>query len=268
MTEYIADRSWSPEQGRLAALARALDPSTRRYLDQLGLSAGMRCLEVGAGAGSIACYLAERVGDTGVVVATDLDTALLEPLRALHGNLTVEQGDIAADVPRSTPAQGFDLAHARLVLGHIAARERALANMVKVVRPGGWLLLEECDFVWTDVGEQPLSPTEAIEPYYRVWTQIVSYMRERGYAVHWGRKLAHAMREAGLEQVQGEALALVGNRDLAWAMALTIERFGAVLVREGRLTAAQLSGCLGVLESESLVFTGSPTFSLWGRRPD
>lgn len=50
--------------------------------------------------------------------------------------------DVAAD---ESPHGPFDLVHARLVLVHVADRERALRVMTDALRPGGWLLLEDAD---------------------------------------------------------------------------------------------------------------------------
>ncbi|WP_336500822.1 hypothetical protein [Candidatus Frankia alpina] len=49
------------ERARLVAMASVCDPTTIRILDERGVSAGWRCLEVGAGGGSIAAWLADRV---------------------------------------------------------------------------------------------------------------------------------------------------------------------------------------------------------------
>src|SRR6187401_2739324 len=65
------------EQRRLAAVEELFDPGTIRHLDGIGISAGMRCLEVGAGGGSIARAMSERVGPEGWVLVTDLDISTL-----------------------------------------------------------------------------------------------------------------------------------------------------------------------------------------------
>jgi hypothetical protein len=78
MSEYafVGDK---PE--RLAGIEATWDPGTTFRLQALGVGPGWRCLEAGAGAGSIAAWLANRVGPTGRVIATDVETTLLAPLR-------------------------------------------------------------------------------------------------------------------------------------------------------------------------------------------
>jgi SAM-dependent methyltransferase len=220
----------------------------------------------GAGSGSIARWLLERVGPTGHVVATDLDVSLITPLLAASTRLSVRREDIAEQVPASPKAGGFDRIHARLVLGHIARPEIALRNILAGLRPGGVALIEDADFLWSDVGELPSYPESAAHTCFGVWRATVKYMQSRGYAVHWGRRLAATMRAVGFEQVCGEAVMLVGNASLQAGMRMTIQRFAPALVERRRLTQAELDACLTTLADPQLTFTGSPTFSIWGSR--
>src|SRR5262249_44816831 len=68
-SRYEYDHAWEMERVRLAGLESALDPGTRDHLARLGAGPGARCLEIGAGGGSVAFWLAERVAPDGVVVA-------------------------------------------------------------------------------------------------------------------------------------------------------------------------------------------------------
>src|SRR5579862_8081494 len=102
---YVYDHAWMQERTRLAGLEAALDPGTREHLTRLGVRPGWRCLEVGAGGGSVAVWLAQRVAPDGEVVATDLDTNFLESTVAGHFGLKVLTHDITSqDLP-----SGFDL---------------------------------------------------------------------------------------------------------------------------------------------------------------
>src|SRR5207237_169635 len=77
--------TWSDEQRRLGGVERLFDPGTRRYLDIIGVSTGMRCLEVGGGGGSVARWMAERIGSSGTVVVTDLDVSGVRAERVPRG---------------------------------------------------------------------------------------------------------------------------------------------------------------------------------------
>jgi 2-polyprenyl-3-methyl-5-hydroxy-6-metoxy-1,4-benzoquinol methylase len=74
---------------------------------------GLAVLEVGVGGGSVTGWLSKRVGDTGRVVATDVDAGALASSRGV--NVEVLRHDLGAE---EAPRSGFDLVHARLVLEH------------------------------------------------------------------------------------------------------------------------------------------------------
>ena len=92
---YLLDNAAQQTGGRFSGLDAGLDQNTQAHLSALGIAAGWRCLEAGAGSGSIARWMAERVGAHGHVLATDIDT------RWIQGNglsqLEVQRHDVIAD---------------------------------------------------------------------------------------------------------------------------------------------------------------------------
>jgi hypothetical protein len=62
MAEHALDNSWDRARRRLALLEQLLDPMTKRRMTALGIRQGLRCLEPGAGAGSVAAWMCEQVG--------------------------------------------------------------------------------------------------------------------------------------------------------------------------------------------------------------
>jgi ubiquinone/menaquinone biosynthesis C-methylase UbiE len=83
------------------------------------------CLEIGGGGGSIAEWLCRRVGPSGRVVATDINTQYLQALDL--ENLEVRAHDIVSD---ELEQGAFDLVHARPVQFHLSQRQTALKRMV------------------------------------------------------------------------------------------------------------------------------------------
>lgn len=71
MSTYLFDQAWRQEHDRLHALEALFDDASAHHLARLGVGPGWRCLEVGAGAGGVARWLADRVGPSGQVLATD-----------------------------------------------------------------------------------------------------------------------------------------------------------------------------------------------------
>jgi SAM-dependent methyltransferase len=90
---YGFDKSWSQEQRRLALIEQCYDPPTTARLDRLGVARGWRCLEIGAGNGSISHWLCNRVAPDGRVVAMDLNTRFLKD----EPRIEVRQGDFLTE---------------------------------------------------------------------------------------------------------------------------------------------------------------------------
>src|SRR5256885_10435551 len=103
---YTLDPAWHAERERLNSITSLYDPHTLGCCDRLGISEGWRCLDVGAGTGSVAELLAERVGEDGRGLAVDLDVRFLQPppRPPLEG--------LRAAVPNQSPPGRLDPAHA------------------------------------------------------------------------------------------------------------------------------------------------------------
>ncbi|MGH3637318.1 MAG: class I SAM-dependent methyltransferase, partial [Mycobacterium sp.] len=140
--------------GHFAALAALFNERTFRHIRALGIGAGWHCWEAGAGGASVPSWLSEQVGPSGRVLASDVDTAVLD--EAADPPYQVRRHDLTVDPP---PSAGFDLVHARLVLEHIKAPAVALATLVGALRPGGWLLVES-----SDPKLQPLACPDEVGP--------------------------------------------------------------------------------------------------------
>jgi SAM-dependent methyltransferase len=137
---YLASGVDAGESGRrrLRSLERMCDNHSFSVLEGLEISPGSRCLEIGAGAGSVAIWLAERVPQ-GEVVATDLDIAFLPHDIA---NLHPLEHDLRTD--EFEPAS-FDLIHSRAVFQVFPDAAAVLSRVLRWLRPCGWLVLEEID---------------------------------------------------------------------------------------------------------------------------
>lgn len=245
------------EADRLAVLASSFDRGSARLLSGLGLAPGWHCLEVGAGQGSMARWLADAVGAEGRVMATDLDLQFVGDQPA---NVILRRHDIATD---PLPAEHFDLAHARAVLQHVPARERALANMVAATKPGGWVVVEDIDWLVFDRQELP-------EPFASVHAAV----RERavaaaGYDPFWGRRMLGALRTAGLVDVEskGRVTTMHGGTPGAEWYVMALERAGPVLVEEGVLDPATVAAALAQAREPGFAVLSPLSISAWGRRP-
>lgn len=189
---YTWDNAMLEGRRRLALLEHSLDPSTFRRLESIGVASGWRCLDVGAGGGTVCEWLSRRVGPTGHVTAMDVDARFLRALD--FANLDVrEENVVDADFPSAT----FDLAHTRWTLIHIPERERVLQKLVDWLAPGGTLLLEEPDAISVRTLDRTGFRTLSL--------RVFEIIQSRGSNPDWSRDLPFKMASLGLSSVRAEA---------------------------------------------------------------
>jgi ubiquinone/menaquinone biosynthesis C-methylase UbiE len=197
MAEYVfTDSQHSREFERLQAIEQVFDPASRRQIQTTGITSNWRCLEVGAGAGSITQWMAAVVGQGGKVVAVDLDTRFVANIKL--SNVEVLEADI-----RYCPLESnsFDLVHARYVLIHLPDFQVALSKMIDLLKPGGWLVIEEPDFS----AARAISGEESVcQAVNRVNQAILQMFTNRNMEHSLGVKLPSIIQRFSLQQLSVE----------------------------------------------------------------
>jgi SAM-dependent methyltransferase len=252
---YGLSSAWDQEERRLSLLETVWDPMTTARLAALGVGPGMRCLEIGGGRGSIARWLCERVGPTGSVTATDLDTRWLDALDL--PNLTVVRHDLLVD---DLPAASFDVIHARAVLEHVADRDRAMARIVEWLAPGGWLHLDDCVSFTLDSSASPVYRDAMV-----AWTEALS---RTGTSYTWGRTFPDPLARVGLVDLgcEVDAPVLQGGSPVAEFWSLTLEFLRPVIVEHHLLDHERLDAAQALL-ADPAFWDLSPAFmGAWGRK--
>ncbi len=182
------------ETRRLLEQARAL-PVTRHLLST-GLAPGMAALDAGCGPGLITAMMAEVVGSGGSVVGLDLSDKRLEEARKLCSGLP-QCRFVQADVCKTgLPADSFDYVWSQFVFEYLRAPEEGLAELVRVTRPGGRIVVADVDGPG-DLG-WPF-PEDLREGIQKV---AAAAKAAAGLDVQVGRKMFHLFRRVGLNQVR------------------------------------------------------------------
>ena len=259
-TRYVFDNAHGETRERFPALSDLYDDETIRCLQAIGVAPGWQCLEVAAGGGSIARWLAAEVGASGRVLATDLDTRFLESLA--DPALEVRRHDI---VHEPLPDQAFDLVHARLILVHLPERELALAKMAGALKPGGWLACEEFDSLSMQA-DPALHPDERS---LKAQAALQRVMASRGANTRYGRDLAARMRAMGLVDVRasGRLTMWQGGSAGARLFRANFEQLREELLRTGLLTQAELDDDLARLDDPRTLFPSPVMWTVCGRMP-
>jgi SAM-dependent methyltransferase len=262
MTGYLFDNAWREERKRLKLLEAGWDPVTIGQLQQAGVAAGWRCLEVGAGGGSIAGWLAGKVGPAGHVVATDLDPRFVEVLP--NANLEVRNHDIVAD---DLEVAAFDLVHTRLLLEHLPQREAALDKLVSALKPSGWLVVEEFDHV--TFAPEPVSTPDFLDAWSGFAPAFAALANLQGLDLSYGNRLPGELHRRGLVEVTatGHTQAQRGGSPLSEVLVLSLLKMSNGLVATGVTHRQTLERLVGHLRNPASCWTSQLMVSARGRKP-
>ncbi|MFF4674988.1 class I SAM-dependent methyltransferase [Streptomyces sp. NPDC001279] len=212
------------ELERLRRLEDALDPETIGMLSDCTVQPDWRCLELGAGAGSIAYWLAGMCPE-GRTTAVDLDTRFLD--QGAFRNLTISEQDV---VECDFAPQSFDLIHTRALLVHLPQREEIYRRAAQWLAPGGWLVTEEPVII--DDRESPY-------PEFSKMTRAVRTLWGRhGADLRWSRSLPGLALRNGLADLSVSARIMQcgqgGAGDRHWTF--MINQMRAPLISAGLLS--------------------------------
>lgn len=198
MAEYLWQHNLKGEPERLRMMSDLLDPSSEFHLQRIGVAAGWRTFEIGAGNGSLSQWLAHRVAPHGLAIATDIRADLLANLSA--PNLETRRFDVVNDEPPDAP---FDLVAIRALLHHLPQRREVVSKMVRWVKPGGWIFIQEPDFY----------PTWTVEPASQktFWEQFIQWAATHSIDYYVGRKIAPWLQTEGLTNINAEGHAILYN---------------------------------------------------------
>ncbi len=261
MTQYVLDNAATETEQRFASLESCYDAVTIRQLEEIGVQAGWDCLEVGGGGGSIARWLADRAAPTGRVVVTDINPRWLDAPRP---NIEIRRHDIVAD---GLAPGAFDLAHERLVLIHLPERQRALERMIRAVKPGGWLLVEDFDCDWLPL--TPICDLDDARLFTKVMDAFNRVLDDAGVALDFGRRLCSLLRDQGLCDVHVDAQVHVwaGGSAGSRLHRANIEQLHDRVTEVGRITDAEIDRFYELIDDPSFSVSSYPLVSARGRRP-
>jgi SAM-dependent methyltransferase len=256
---YGFDNTSSEGGNQLQHLAEVLDPHSISVLTTAGVKPGMRCLDIGPGAGTITHWLADQVGRDGHVTAIDI-----EPVLTGGPNVTVQQEDIrASDFEPGT----FDVIHARLVLMHLPERVEVLAQLVSWLRPGGVVVLSEWDCTYLDLVRN--SPTySARELHTTFQTTLVDILTKRGMSTTWAIDAHTAMLHCDLADVTtvSDSRFFHGGTGICLLHLSNSHQLEGELLAAG-MTRGQLTLWREALQDPRLVLSGYLMHTTTGRRP-
>jgi SAM-dependent methyltransferase len=181
------------ELERLQLQSRVWEPTGRQLLSKLGDVSGGRALDVGCGALGWLRILGEWVGPSGRVVGTDIDQGLLDAAHSLLDAEGISNVELIVDdlFESKLEPRSFDLVHARYQIAPLGRGPEQVASHRRLVKPDGWLALEE----W-DLGSWHFNPpAPAADRLIRLISEIFAALGGEA-----GRGLPELLRNIGIEE--------------------------------------------------------------------
>lgn len=190
---YVHARD-AEEYLRLRNQAAMWQTASEALLDKVGLKAGMSCLDVGSGPGSVMRLMADRVGPDGKVTGLEIDGKLgSQALADLKAEGGAEFALVEGNVMETGEITGapFDLTYCRLFLMHMQDPMAVLEKMLAWTKPGGVVAVQEFDF--GAIAVEPLCP--AMGEFNRLFEGV---FRAHGRNLRAGRQLPVQFEAAGI----------------------------------------------------------------------
>ena len=245
------------EQKRLALLNDLLNNAS---LKAVQLRAGEKVLDVGSGLGQLSRAMGRVLGPGGRVVAVERDPAqLADALERAERNgetdlVDFRQGD-AVDLPLGDDEWGsFDVAHARFLLEHVPNPQAVVDAMVRALRPGGRIILEDDDHDVLRLWPEAPQVDRLWQAYYDTYSKL-------GNDPFIGRRLVELLHAAGAVPVRNDRL-FFGSCAGSPEFDLYIDNFVGVMVsaREEIVSLTSLTA--------ADIDDGIKEFREWARLPD
>ncbi|WP_281648852.1 class I SAM-dependent methyltransferase [Parendozoicomonas sp. Alg238-R29] len=226
--QYTLDNQWEKAKERLSLLESWSNPYTFLQLEQVDIQKGWRCLDAGAGLGSVSRWLADKVGPEGLVDALDMDTKFLEEIN--KPTVHVLKKNLVTD---TLPEKKYDFIFVRDVLMHVPEREQVLTSLVGALKPGGVLMVEDLGLLPSGVSFQNFSSDSEMNAY--VQNLFDSLEEHNRISFHSGYRNARLFEESGLEGVNAHAYSPLarGNDIEGQLLALTLMQLKPLLMKYG-----------------------------------
>lgn len=151
------DYSGYVDAAYLDEAAQMLSAAKRRTYELMEVQAGHRVLDLGCGPGSDTIALADLVGDTGQVHGADFDPEMVEEANSravaagLDDRVLHRQADAAA-LPFDDDF--FDACRSERLFQHLTDPAAGLAEMIRVTRPGGRIVVLDTDYGSVSIGSE------------------------------------------------------------------------------------------------------------------
>jgi ubiquinone/menaquinone biosynthesis C-methylase UbiE len=244
------------EMTRLQTQAEEFSSSTEESLVKLGIKSDMKVVDVGCGTGSVSFMISPMVGELGRVVGVDSNQFAINYCNEIARRQSILNAKfiIADATSLDFESHTFDVAYSRFLFQHLKEASQALREMVRITKPGGVVMVEDCDlFTWLVYPKN--------ESVSKLWHWYESIQLERGTDPEIGRKLYAMFLDEGLEpSVDVYSKSVYLNRDAFWkSITAVLEKINSEQLK------SLISGIEEFAMTSNSLFVFPLVFRVWAR---
>ena len=258
MYEDLLPHTLPTEAERLDRMAHAHDPDTFATIERLNLPKNAHCLDIGAGRGSVAIWLAQTLPGSDVI-ASDLDLSSVK--ENTLSNLSLKKIDLRCD---DLGSEVYDLVHCRAVLCFLPTRTEVLSAILKSLKPGGAFVVTEMDFRRIASGPSRF--------WAMFWTAYLEFAASQGWDLEFGAALPGILAKSGFTEIDARHIQPILNHSGNTAGAagtetwsLTLATLAPQLIGGGFMTKGMLTDALSIIRNPEAWTTG-PGFMVTSAR--
>jgi ubiquinone/menaquinone biosynthesis C-methylase UbiE len=248
----------------LQFLAKMVAQYKQRTYERMRIAPGHAVLDVGCGPGTDTIPLAQRVGNTGQVVGVDYDEAMIAEAdqRAQEAGVSdwvVHRHADATALPFEPDT--FDAARSERLFQHLPHPELALSEMVRVTRPGGWVVVLDTDHSTLSVDTTEVEIEQRLKSYR---------LKHRVHNASAGRQLYRLFKQRGLVDLVIEMCPIYVTDYAAGRRGASFDQVEEGALAAGWVTEEELRRWHASLEqadADGVFFASSTQTLVAGRKP-
>ena len=250
---------------RLEGIHKVWGPGMMRIAKEAGLQPGMRLADFGCGVGTALESFAEYLGPHGHLTGVDISSAQLDEARQRLTNAGAMDFHLVETPAESTPlkSDSYDFVYSRYLLIHLIDPILAVHEMLRVLKPGGILFIDD-----GDLSTVFSSPPSAGDEFSRIFMELGA---KRGVDYSLGRRLHTLMAGAGVNDIHVHVehpAYLRGDekRIIAWS----IEETKPAVVSTGLHTEDEIDAIIVEMhkatDDETMLFSVPRMNRVWGKK--
>ncbi|MEM2140991.1 methyltransferase domain-containing protein [Nitrososphaera sp.] len=246
------------EMNRLQTQAEEFSPFVGASLERMGIVSKMKVADIGCGTGNVSFAMSKVVGPKGSVVGVDANPTAVNYCMTIAKRKRIRNTKFVVGDAQNTslPTHAFNAVYSRFLFQHLKDPAACLAEMVRITKPNGMVMVEDCDLSKWVI--EPANPH--VE---QLWTWYEGIIKAKGSDPFVGKKLYRMFVDAGMKpQVDIYSLPVLKNNRRVWDTILDVLR--KIDSRESR---ELIQGIESFANDKNSLFVFPLVFRVWAKAP-